>query len=115
VDKIIIKDLEVEAQIGVSPEERSYNQRLLITVELERDLAEAGRTDMESVTIGYDVIADLVQHVVSERPHKLIEAIAHDIAAAIFTRRYADAVSIEVKKFSLPRTKYAAVSIRRTQ
>jgi 7,8-dihydroneopterin aldolase/epimerase/oxygenase len=115
VDKIIIKDLEVEAQIGVTPEERSYNQRLLITIELERELAEAGRSDMESVTTGYDVVTAIVEQVVSERPRKLIEAIAHDVASAILTRRLAVGVTVEVKKFSIPRTKYVAVSIRRTQ
>jgi 7,8-dihydroneopterin aldolase/epimerase/oxygenase len=115
VDKIIIKDLEVEAQIGVTSEERSYNQRLLITIEIERELAEAGRSDVESVTTGYDVVSDLVRQVVSERPRKLIEAVAHDIASVILTRRWAVAVSIEVKKFSIPRTQYVSVFIRRTQ
>jgi dihydroneopterin aldolase len=115
VDKIIIKDLEVQAQIGVTPEERSYNQRLLISVEIERELAEAGRSDMESVTTGYDTICEMVEQIVAERPRKLIEAVAHDIASTILNRRLAVAISVEVKKFSIPRTKYVAVSIRRTQ
>ena len=36
-DKIVIKELEVETQIGVTAEERAGTQRLLISVELERD------------------------------------------------------------------------------
>ena len=53
-DKIIIKDLEVNAHIGVTLEEQARSQRLLVTVELERDLAEAGRSDTESTTTGYE-------------------------------------------------------------
>ena len=45
MDKIIIKDLEVNALIGVTESERAQPQRLLITVEMERDLTEAGRRD----------------------------------------------------------------------
>jgi len=50
VDRITIKNLEVDAQIGVTETERARPQRLLISVELERDLAEAGRTDAETAT-----------------------------------------------------------------
>jgi len=114
-DKIIIKDLEVNAHIGVTLEEQARSQRLLVTVELERDLAEAGRSDTESTTTGYDVIAELIQNVVPSRTRKLIEAVAYDIAEAILTKRLAAAVTVEVKKFSVPRTQYVAVNIRRTQ
>jgi len=35
VDKIVVKDLEVDARIGVTESERAGPQRLLVTVELE--------------------------------------------------------------------------------
>src|SRR5947207_4997155 len=79
MDKITIKDLEVQTNIGVTAAERAHTQRLLITVVLERDLAEAGRTDMESSTTPYDVVASLVKQVVAQRPRKLVEAVADEI------------------------------------
>lgn len=115
MDKITIKDLEVNTQIGVTTAEREHPQRLLISIEMERDLAEAGRTDMESATTPYDVVADLVREVVSKRPRKLIEAVADEIADAILSRRLAVAVTIQVKKFSIPHSQYVSVEIRRTQ
>ena len=115
MDKITIQDLEVNAQIGVTEAERTQLQRQLITVEMERDLAEAGRTDMESATTPYDVVANLIRQVVTERPRKLIEAVAEEVAAAILSRRLAVAVTIEVKKFSIPHSQYVSVQIRRTQ
>jgi dihydroneopterin aldolase len=115
MDKITIKDLEVQTHIGVTPAERAHTQRLLITVVLERDLAEAGRTDMESSTTGYDVVADMIRQVVTQRPRKLIEAVADEIAEAILQRRLAVAVTVAVKKFSIPGSQYVSIEIHRTQ
>ncbi len=115
MDKIVIKDFEVDARIGVTDAERAREQRLLVTVEMERDLAEAARTDMEAATTPYDVVASLIRQVVTERPRKLVESVAGDIAEAILSRQMAQAVTVEVKKFSVPRSQHVAVRIRRAQ
>jgi dihydroneopterin aldolase len=114
VDKITIWDLEVNAQIGVTEAERAQAQRLLITVVMERDLAEAGRTDTEAATTPYDVVAALIRQVVAARPRKLIEVVAEEIAAAILNRALAVSVTVQVKKFSVPDAQYVAIEIRRT-
>jgi 7,8-dihydroneopterin aldolase/epimerase/oxygenase len=114
-DRIVIKDLEVETQIGVSNEERARPQRLLVTVEMERDLAHAGRTDMESATTPYDVVANLIRQALGERPRKLIEAAADAVADAILSRRLAVSVKVEIKKFSVPRCQYVSVQVERHQ
>ena len=115
VDKIRIKDLEVTAQIGVSAEERSRPQRLLVSVDLERDLAEAGRSDTESTTTAYDEVAALIQQEIAGRPRKLIEAVADDVASAILSKKMAVAITVEVKKFSVPQCRYVSVEIHREQ
>jgi dihydroneopterin aldolase len=115
VDKIVIKDLEVDAHIGVTEAERAQPQRLLITVELERDLAEAGGTDSEAATTRYDVVVDMIRKIVEERPRKLVEVVAAEIAKSILHQRLALAVTVEVKKFSIPRSRYVSVQIHRAQ
>jgi FolB domain-containing protein len=115
VDKIIIKDLEVDAHIGVTEAERAQGQRLLVTIELERDLAEAGRTDTETATTPYDVVADMVRKVVAERPWKLVEAVAEEVAQSILSQNMAHAVGVEVKKFSIRRSEYVSIQIRRSR
>jgi 7,8-dihydroneopterin aldolase/epimerase/oxygenase len=115
MDRITIKDLEVNSAIGVTEAERAQPQRLLVTVEMERDLAEAGRSDSESATTRYDVVADLVREVAAERPRKLVEAVADSITTAILSRRLAEAVSVEIKKFSVPQSRYVSVKIHRTR
>ena len=115
MDRIVIKDLEVDAHIGVTEAERAQSQRLLITVELERDLAEAGRNDAEGATTRYDVVADMIRKVAADRPRKLVEAVAEEIAGAVLAHKLAVAVTVEVKKFSIPRSRYVSVRIRRTR
>ena len=115
MDKIVIKDLEIDTHVGVTEAERAHPQRLLVSVELELDLRVPGRTDQESATTGYDVVAHLIRQTVTERPRQLIEAVADEIAAVILSRRLAVQVTVEVKKFSIPRTQYVAVQITRTQ
>ena len=114
-DKIVIRDLELETRIGTTPDEQTRPQRLLVSIELERDLRLAGRTDQASATTDYEAVVALAHTIVSERPRKLIEAIADELAEAILSRRLADRVSIEIKKFSIPRTAYVAVQITRRQ
>ena len=113
MDRIVIKDLEVDAHIGVTESERAQPQRLLITVELDRDLAEAGRTDRETFTLPYDAVVTMVRKVVTERPYKLVEAVAHHVAETILFYNMAPAVTVEVKKFSIPRSQYVSIQIRR--
>jgi dihydroneopterin aldolase len=115
MDKITIKELEVDTHVGVTPEEQARTQKLLITVVLELDLHQAGRTDQASATTPYDVVAAMIRKVVTERPRKLIEAVADEVAAAILDRRMATRVTVEVKKFSVPRSQWVAVEINRSQ
>jgi dihydroneopterin aldolase len=105
----------VEAYIGVTAAERARPQKLLVTVVLERDLSEAGRTDTESTTTPYDEVAIAIREVVESRPRKLIEAVALEISREILYRRMAVSVTVEVKKFSVPGAQYVSVEIYRSQ
>ena len=82
---------------------------------MERDLTEAGRRDAEAATTRYDIVADMIRKLVTERPRKLVEAVAHEIAETILTRQMAHGVTVEVKKFSIPLSQYVSVRIHRTQ
>jgi dihydroneopterin aldolase len=115
MDKIVIKDLEVDAHVGVTEAERAQPQHLLVTVELERDLAEAGRTDSEAATTRYDLVVNIIRDVVSGQPRRLVETVATEIADTILDHKFASAVTVEVKKFSIPRSRYVSVQIHRVQ
>jgi dihydroneopterin aldolase len=60
-------------------------------------------------------VVDAIQAIVAHRPRKLIEAMANDVASEILARKWAQAVTVEVKKFSIPAARYVAVEIYREQ
>ncbi len=113
MDKIVIQDLEVQTRVGVTEVERARAQRLLVTVRMERSLVEAGRNDDMAATTDYAAVVEMIGALLAERSRNLIESVAHDIAEAILARQLVKAVTVEVKKFSVPGTRYVAVEIQR--
>ena len=95
-DEIIIKGLRVTCHVGVPDEERAEP--------LEDDI---GRT------IDYHAVAVLAEQVAVERPRKLIETLAEDVADGILANFAVRQVTIEIEKFILPNTRSVGVKITR--
>ncbi len=112
-DQIIIQDLEVFYRVGVPAAERAGPQRLLLTIELERDFSAAARADDLAETIDYDLLCRRVSGFGEGRDWKLIETLAVDLAAMILREFRPAQVAVEVKKFVLPQTRWVAVRVNR--
>ncbi len=113
MDKIRIVDLEVQYQVGVTEAERAQPQRLLITVEIEHDFKHAIAADNLAETIDYYAVS---QRLISfgEGCHwQLIETVAADIATMVLNEFRARAVTVEVKKFVIPRAAFVSVTVHR--
>ena len=113
MDKIIISDLEVFYRVGVPDAERAKPQRLLISVEVTRDLSAAAASDDLSQTIDYDAVTRRLIKFGEGRSWKLIERLAVDIAEMVLAEFAPGTVSVEVKKFVLPEARYVAVQLTR--
>ena len=113
MDKIIINDLEVFYRIGVPEEERATPQRLLISVEMTRDVSSAAAADDLAKTIDYYAVTRRLLQFGEGRSWKLIETLAADMAKALLAEFAPDEVSIEVKKFVIPEASYVAVRVTR--
>ena len=113
MDKIIISDLEVYYHVGVPEAERAKPQRLLICVEMEHDFHKAAASDSISDTIDYFAVCQRLLHFGNGREWKLIESLGSEIAELILKENAVKAVSVEVKKFIIPQTRYVGVSLRR--
>ena len=113
MDRIVIKDLEVFYRVGVSEEERSAAQKLLLTIELDHSFDAAAKKDALGATIDYYAVAQRLLGLGVGREWKLIESVAVEVAGTILREFGAAAIAVEVKKFVLPQAAYVSVRVAR--
>ncbi len=113
MDIISIKNLEVFYRVGVPDEERERPQKLLITIDMEKDVRRAAETDDIAETIDYYAVSRQLLNFGEGRNWKLIEKLAADIAGMVVKDFGAAAATVEVKKFVLPVAEYVSVKVRR--
>ncbi len=109
--KISIVDLEVFYRVGVPAAERAQPQRLLLTIEMETDIAAAAQSDAIADTIDYFAVTQRLLNYGVGREWQLIEKLAADMATTLLHEFRPAAVSVAVKKFILPETRHVSVSL----
>ncbi len=117
-DKIILRGCQFHGKHGVSPEERAVGGRVIVDIEVEYDLAQAGATDDLKNTINYSSLFKTVRSQVEDQSFNLLESLAFKIAEAILARFPATAVNVSVRKQPPPIhgiVKSAGVEIRRSR
>ncbi|WP_367872511.1 dihydroneopterin aldolase [Luteolibacter sp. Populi] len=112
--QIEIRRLRVKTRIGVPEEERAAVQELLVTVRIKPRLDFAAMGDEIGKTIDYAALAAAIQELAMEKPRRLIETLAEDVASLVLTDPGAAAVEVTVEKFILPDTECVAVHLRRS-
>jgi len=115
MDKIKISDLEVFYRVGVPDEERAKPQRLLLTIKLALDFSAAASGDDLQKTIDYAAVAEFLLRYGEGRSWKLIEKLAANIADSILAGFKPHAVTVEVKKFSVPKAQFVSVTTTRNR
>ncbi|MCB0007713.1 MAG: dihydroneopterin aldolase [Anaerolineales bacterium] len=84
MDKILIRDLQVEGIIGIHPEERVQKQPLLINLVLYGDTRPAGQSDNIDLAMNYQALSEaVIAHVATGAP-LLVERLAEEIADLLF-------------------------------
>ncbi len=92
-----IEELEIPCIIGVYPYEREAEQKIIIDLKVEMDVAKAGLSDDLNDTLDYCRLKELIQ-ALSRNRYKLIEALAHDIVEQLLAEMPITWVWIRVKK-----------------
>jgi dihydroneopterin aldolase len=103
-DRIQLRGLRAIGTHGVLPEEKSRAQPFEIDLDLDVDLAPAGRSDLLSDTVDYAGIAETAVGIVSgPSSFQLLEALAGAVADATLARdgRIA-AVTVHLRKLQPP-------------
>ncbi len=115
-DLIRIVDLQIFTHIGVSDNERSKAQRLLISLDMVTDsLSHAAGTDNLAWTINYADVAEHVKNLAAKRARKLIETLAEEMAFDLLKNFPIRQIELEIKKFVLPDARYVSVKIERAR
>ena len=113
-DLIQVRGLEIYTHIGVSDEERARSQRLKITAEMKVDcIPSAALTDEVATTVDYADVCACIKDLAAERPRRLLETLAAEIASMILRRFQVREVRLEIKKFILPDTECVCISLNR--
>jgi 7,8-dihydroneopterin aldolase/epimerase/oxygenase len=113
-DYIRIEQLEVSARVGVTEMERAQPQRLSFSILMSPARPLVDLADDVRNTINYSDVCQETRNFVRDRADKLIETLADGLAAHLLKRFAMHKITIEVRKFVVPDTKFVAVTITRT-
>jgi dihydroneopterin aldolase len=116
-DRILLANMEFWGHHGVSDEERADAQQIDVDVEMEVDLAAAGKSDDLEQTVNYAKVFKACRAIVEEQSFHLLEAIAEALAGRLLTDfEKIEAVTVRVRKPGVPidgRLEFAGVEIQR--
>ena len=112
-DRLIVKDLVVEAIVGVYDWEREHPQKVWIDLELGIDAAKAAAHDDVAAALDYGRLVTAVTQHLHRKKFRLVETVAEDVAALILKEFTTPEVTVRVKKRSLSNVEYAAVELTR--
>lgn len=98
MDRILLQGVTLSTQIGVPDEERLLPQDVIVDVEMHFDTRAATRTDDFTLTIDYAAVRDTLARIAAERPRKLIETLAEEMAAAVLAGYPVGAVRVRLLK-----------------
>jgi dihydroneopterin aldolase len=95
--------MEFEGRHGVSDEERATPQAIILDIEVEADLRQAGTTDDLDKTVDYAALFEICRARVEDHSYRLLEAIGEGVAADILARfDAAERVVVTVLKPGVP-------------
>ena len=97
-DKVLIKDLTVEAILGILPEERVQAQRVVINLTIFTDTQPAAKSQNIADTVNYAELSSQAAQLTVEGEYLLIESLVEDLAALTLDHPTAKAVTVRVEK-----------------
>ncbi|MFK7794085.1 MAG: dihydroneopterin aldolase [Gammaproteobacteria bacterium] len=83
MDTVFIRDLSMDAVIGVFGWERQVHQKITINLEMATDISKAADTDDLEYTLDYKAISQRIRGLVDENQPKLVETLIELIATTV--------------------------------
>lgn len=83
MDIIFLRDLRIDAVIGVYEWERRIRQTLIFDLEMQTDVARAAASDEVGDALDYKAVAQRIAEVVTTSECRLVETLAERVAALV--------------------------------
>ena len=114
MDAIVIRDLRVEALIGIHKRERHVVQTLSIDLEIGIPGTAVFASDKVADTIDYEQVTLRIKALAASGHFRLVETFAERVASLLIADFGAPWVKVSVAKIGiLPNAKFVGVSIER--
>ena len=114
-DKVLIRELKVEAILGILPQERVTPQPILINITVFTDTRRAARSKDIVDAVNYASLADAATKLTIDGKYLLIETLVEDLAALSLSLAHVEGVSVRVEKpQAVPAAGAVGVEIYRT-
>ncbi|WP_018873197.1 dihydroneopterin aldolase [Thioalkalivibrio sp. ALJ16] len=98
MDRIYLKDLRIDAVVGVYDWEQRQQRPLRFDIELATDTRVAAHSGEITDTVDYEAVANTVRAIVTREPHTLLESLAEEIAETLMTAFRTPWVRIDLGK-----------------
>lgn len=98
MDKIFLRQLEVETIIGIWDWEREVKQRVSVDLEMATDIRKAAASDSIADTLNYKNVAKRLIAFVGDSRFQLVETLAERIAEIVVTEFDVPWVKVSVNK-----------------
>jgi dihydroneopterin aldolase len=95
---VSVRDLSVDAVIGVHAWEREIEQTLLVSVDMAADVRTAAATDDLADALDYSAVAETIAAVLREGKFRLIETAAERIAERLLADFRLSWLRLELRK-----------------
>ncbi len=102
MDRIEIRGLRVVGIVGALSEERDRAQPFEVDVDILTDISDAGATDNLDATINYADPVQMIENIIRNEAHVLLERVATRIAEDILAHPKVLAVEVVVRKLRPP-------------
>lgn len=96
--RVFVRELELLGSVGVYEHEHRYEQRVLISLELQVQDGYDGTSDQLSAVYDYDLAIRAVKGAVDSGHYNLIETLAERIAQSCLEDRRVQQVRVRVEK-----------------
>ncbi|QNV06416.1 dihydroneopterin aldolase [Shewanella algae] len=114
MDRVLIRELQIETVIGIYEWEKQVHQTLLIDLDMAWDNRAAADSDDYSQALCYETVSKRLTTLITEKPIELIETVAEMIAHCLMSEFSVPWVKVRVMKpGAVPAAKAVGVEIER--